>query len=135
MKALSIHPLYADAIIDGVKKIECRTWKTNYRGEILICNTAKKYHGTIPSHALCTVNLVDVVPFTKKHLKDALMDKMPDVQCYAWILDDITLIKPIPIKGKLGLWNYNDDIEYLELPEDEEEAQKICDSYWKPLEI
>lgn len=30
------------------------------------------------------------------------------VGLYAWVLDDITLLKdPIEVKGKLGLWNYD----------------------------
>ena len=61
MKALSIHPIYAAAIFCGDKTIECRTWKTDYRGEILICSTNRKIKHTIPGHALCTAKLVDIV--------------------------------------------------------------------------
>lgn len=116
MKALSIHPYYAMAIVEGQKTVECRTWSTDYRGDILICSTAKKEHGTIPGHALGVVKLIDVVPFKKKHLKDALMtnnEYSPD--CFAWILDDNRLINPIPVKGKLSLWNFDeeDKIQYI----------------------
>ena len=33
MKALTIKEPYATLIRDGVKRIETRSWKTNYRGE------------------------------------------------------------------------------------------------------
>ena len=26
---------------------------------------------------------------------------------YAWILDSIEEVEPIPVKGQLGIWNYN----------------------------
>ena len=98
MKALSIHPYYADKILYREKTIECRSWKTSYRGDILICSTAKKVEGTIPGHALCVAELVDVVPFDESHLDDACMDEVP-YDAYAWILDNFRIIKPIPVKG------------------------------------
>lgn len=36
MKVISIQEPYASLIKEGYKKIETRSWKTNYRGEILI---------------------------------------------------------------------------------------------------
>lgn len=114
MKALSVHPYFAGAIAEGAKSIECRSWKTDYRGDLLICSTQKRFHGTIPGHALCVVTLLDVVPFQKKHLKDALMmpaDFKPGL--FAWVLGNNRIIKPIPLKGKLSLWDYDGEIEYI----------------------
>ena len=137
MKALSIHPLFVDMIINEEKTIEVRTWKTNYRGDILICSTAKKLKGTIPSHALCVVRLADVVPLKKKHLNAACMSKMPNIESYAWILEDIRIIKPIPIKGRLGLWNFEpeDKIEYIPDVDTEEEAEALAKELWGDIEI
>lgn len=143
MKALSIHPAYAMAIVVGQKSIECRSWSTDYRGDLLICSTQKKLHGTIPGHALGVVTLEDVVPFQKKHLEPALM--MPaDFRkgLYAWKLTYNRLIVPVPVKGKLSLWDYDGDLEYI--PEDEwilpegispEEAEdgEWVKKYWEPL--
>lgn len=128
MKALSIAPYYAMAICDGLKTIECRTWKTDYRGTIVICSTAQKDHRCIPSHALCLADIVDIVPFTKKHLKKAYLEDigMPDKPSYAWILNNIRLIVPVPVKGKLSLWNYEgeikliDDLKFKDKKEEEE---------------
>lgn len=138
MKALSVHPYFAMGIVVGQKTVECRTWKTDYRGDIVICSTKTLLKGTIPGHALGVVELVDVVPFTKEHLKAAEMvkEEMHGGQ-YAWILENPRLIKPIPVKGKLSLWNFEDEskIEILPWLDDEEEAQKQFDTYWKPLII
>ena len=145
MKALSIHPYYALAITEGRKTIECRTWNTVYRGDLLICATAKKRKGTISGHALCVAELVNVRPFTKKDLDDACMtpfDYMDDT--YAWELENIRYIKPIPLKGRLGLWDYNGDIEYIpegewKIPDtatDEEAAEisrKFTEKYWASI--
>ena len=114
MKALSVHPYWAMEIVNGYKTIECRTWKTDYRGDLVICSTAKKYHGTIPGHALGVVTLADIVPFEKKHLKAAGM--LPSEfrpGCFAWILTDNRIITPQPAKGKLSLWEYTGPVEYV----------------------
>lgn len=136
MKALSIHPVFAAFIFAGEKTVECRTWATDYRGDILICSTQKKVKGTIPGHALCVARLADVVPFERKHIKPACMeprDFSPGM--YAWILEDIRVIKPIPLKGKLGIWNYDGDIEYLEPPKNDQEDEAQYNQYWRDLFI
>lgn len=136
MKALSVHPYYAMLISTGLKTVECRTWKTEYRGDILICSTAKKISGTIPGHALGIVELVDVVPFEKSHLKPAVMGSSDFYYgMYAWILKNPRLIKPIPVKGKLSLWNFTntDSIELLPWPKNEDEDKELDRLYWQPL--
>lgn len=134
LKALSIHPYFAGMIFAGKKTVECRTWKTDYRGDILICSTAKRWKGTISGHALCIVRLADVVPFEKKHLEAACMQKNDFAPgLYAWILTDLRIIRPIPLKGKLSLWNYDGDVEILQEPETDEEDEKMFHEIWEPL--
>jgi hypothetical protein len=136
LKALSVHPYYAGLIFASQKTVECRTWTTEYRGDLLICSTSKKMKGTMPGHALCVVNLKDIVPFTKKHLEAACMEpKDYSPGMYAWILDNVRIIRPIPLKGKLSLWNYDGDIEYLQEPETDEEDEKMYHEIWEPLFI
>lgn len=145
MKALSIDPYYAMMIMTGEKAIEVRTWSTDYRGDILICSTAKKYHGTIPGHALGVVKLVDVRPLKKTDCENALMQKAEYRKgLYAWVLDDNRIIEPIPTKGRLSLWNYPDDekirvltdTELNELHNNDPEApEEWYFKYWKPLMI
>lgn len=138
MKALTVHPIYAMKIVTGIKTVECRTWKTDYRGDILITSSAKKFKGTIPGHVLGVVELVDVVPFKKEHLQAADMIGMPDVDSYAWILKNPRVIKPIPIKGKLSLWESGlsyDDLMILPEPKNEEEDKELDRIYWEPLVI
>lgn len=144
MKALSIHPVYAFNIATGEKTIECRTWKTDYRGEIVICSTAKKLYGTVPGCALAVVTLKDVVPFKREHLQAAMMepkDYRPGL--YAWILENNRIIKPIPVKGKLSLWEFTqlDKIEYIpecewvDAPEYTETNIDWFEKYWEEYAI
>ena len=132
MKALSIHPVYAMCIVTGQKTIECRSWTTNYRGDILICSTAKKEKGTIPGHALGVVTLQDIVPFQRKHLKGAMMNNFSP-EDYAWILTNPRVIKPFPVKGKLSLWTCEHEIEYLSKPKNEAEDEELGRIYWDPI--
>lgn len=128
MKALSLWPLWAMEILEGYKTIECRTWKTDYRGTIVICSSSHKQHRCIASHALCLADIVDIVPFRRKHLKDAGMDQMPDGSCYAWILDNIRPIVPVLVKGKLHLWEYDGKIELLD--EKKFKSKKEEKAFW-----
>lgn len=136
MKALSIHPVYAMMIFAKQKTIEVRTWKTDYRGDILICSTNRKFKDTIPGHALCVVTLTDVVPLKKEHAAAACLEKS-EVQpgLYAWKLDNLRYIKPIPLKGRLSLWNYDGEVEYLKEPESDEEDEKLYHEIYEPLFI
>ena len=136
MKALSIHPEYTHYIFPGEKTIECRTWNTNYRGDLLICATKPLVPGCISGHAYFYTTLTDVEPFTEAHLKAACMDKMPDVPCYAWHLDynDLVPIYPIPVRGMPGLFDVDDSLirEAADgLPEDMpvEEAKKFFEEF------
>lgn len=135
MKALSVNPVDTMLIFAKQKTIECRTWDTSYRGPIVICSTAKKIHDTIPGHALCVVDLVDIVPFRKHHLGPACMTPAEYLAGrYAWQLDNLRYIRPVPVKGKLSLWNLDDDlIEYIEEPKTEEEDDKLYHELYEPL--
>ena len=130
MKALSIHPEYAMNIVKGLKTVEVRTWTTNYRGDILICATAKKGKGLISGHALGIVTLADVVPMKRSHARAAMVD--PDgywFDCYAWILENPRPIKPFPMKGKLSLWECDHEIELLSAPKGGQ-LREYCEKYW-----
>lgn len=136
MKALSIDPYFAMDILWGKKTVECRSWKTDYRGDILICSTAKKRKNTIPGHALCVASLVDIVPFTRDHLKAANMFNYEYSDgCYAWLLDNVRFIYPFAVKGKLSLWNCEAEIKIFDGIHTKEEWDEFIETYYKPLYV
>jgi hypothetical protein len=131
MKVLSLIEPYATLIKLGKKKIETRSFKTNYRGELYIHASSTK----IPKewknnkevmslvndaslnfgYIICKCKLVDCVymdeEFLDKIKKDKLEYLVGDYKLgrYAWILEDIEVLdKPIFAKGKLGIWNYEE---------------------------
>lgn len=109
MKALSVQPYWATSILQKTKTVERRTWKTDYRGDLLICaSSGPWWAGSIRKHALCVVELVDIVPFRRRHLVDARMDHMPDKPSYAWMLGDPLFVEPFEVKGKLHLFDVDD---------------------------
>lgn len=132
MKALSVKPPFATAILMRIKGVECRTWKTDYRGPLLICASSSPWWaGTICKHALCVVDLVDIVPFTEEHLELALMDEMPEKESYAWILGDFWLIEPFEVKGQLHLFDV--DSGKLEFKREDETFVDFAERCYKPL--
>lgn len=118
-------------IVKGLKTVEVRTWTTRYRGDLLICATAKKGKGLISGHALGVVTLADVVPMKREHAKAAMVNPYAYWgDCYAWILENPRPIKPFPMKGKLSLWECSHELEYLSGPKDKTSLQSFCEKYW-----
>ncbi|WP_304736862.1 ASCH domain-containing protein [uncultured Desulfovibrio sp.] len=126
MKALSIKQPWASLVAAGYKKIECRTWKTKYRGEILICSSKGDFEindGMIApgGMALGVIELLDVRPMTKADLEAAYL---PDewhadaLKGYAWHMRKLYEIKPFPIKGKLNLFTFDLSDRLEKLPEE-----------------
>ncbi|MBB1080065.1 ASCH domain-containing protein [Limosilactobacillus sp. STM2_1] len=104
MKALSIRPEYAMEILNGVKTEEYRSWTTHYRGDLLICNSAKKTPGAVAGYALCVVKITDIV---KRDDGDG--------PYYAWKIAAFEQggsywINPIKVKGQLKLFNVADSL-------------------------
>lgn len=124
MKALTIKEPWASLIINGYKEYEFRSWKTNYRGKILIHagkslerDQAKKFKeynlkyscGEIIGEA----DLVDCIKVTEKFdeylkgINPIVYGNSGHVENYAWKLENIKKYdKKNPAKGQLGLWNY-----------------------------
>ena len=133
MKVLSLQEPYATFIKEGFKKIETRSWKTNYRGKLLIhAGKSNKWlneisdsrvkrlleltslnHGKI----ICQVDLVDCVYMDEQFIDEIKKNNEIEyllgiykVGRYAWILDNIKIIdNPIEINGKLNLWEFEMD--------------------------
>jgi hypothetical protein len=141
MKALSIKNPFAGLVVTGAKLYEVRSFKTSYRGELVICSTKKDLGAevvnysnpedypfrfdtwkTIEEHevdsipngcAVGIVQLVDVIKFTgtkEQEAKafvqlDAAQEKYPDKQLYLWVFSNPKKINPVPVKGRLGIFN------------------------------
>lgn len=113
MKALSVRGDFIMDMIAGKKKIEYRTWKTNYRGPLLMCSTAKKVAGAAPGYAICVVNLKSIQYF-------------PLEGFYHWNIELANVIKPIHVKGQLKLFNVDDNlIEPISMKEFESEVRPL----------
>jgi hypothetical protein len=137
LKALSVNSYDATFILEGEKIVECRSWKTDYRGDLLICSNSDKNDLCLVGKACCICELIDIKPFTKKHLKDACMDKMPDDgrSYYAWELKPHLYFLPFKIKGKLNIFDVNDDLikKYSQIYTDE--LQKLYPDADKYLDM
>lgn len=110
MKAISLLPEWAMAVTLGFKTVECRTWSTPHRGDLLICSSAKPVAGAIAGHAMCVARLDRIEPFERRHLRASMMGGMPERGSYAWRLSDVRLIEPFAVKGRLHLYDVPDDL-------------------------
>ena len=140
MKAISIKNPYAHWIMCGEKEYEFRSWKTDYRGDLLICSSANpKIIDTISGYALCVVRLNDVIEITTENYRKYGLGRGDLVggKLYAWQLTDVRAIKPFPVKGKLNFYYVDDElIEIIDNGDDsltEEEAIELYNKYIEPL--
>lgn len=127
MKTLTIKEPWATLIVDGYKKYEFRSWKTNYRGKILIhagmslesdnLKRFKNYNLTCSKGAIIgEADLVDCIKVDEEFINE--LRKIDSVvyalsnhsKNYAWKLENVIKYdNPIYVKGKLGLWNCDTD--------------------------
>lgn len=131
MKVLSIKEPFATLIKENQKKIETRSWKTNYRGIIYIHASKPKINSKdkriqgllklIPNinmnygNIICKCILKDCIYMDENFLEQIKKDTQ-EYMCgeyklgrYAWILEEIEVLETtIPAKGQLGIWNYEE---------------------------
>lgn len=124
MKALTIKEPWASLIIEGYKKYEFRSWKTNYRGKILIhaglniekdmLERFKDYNLNCSQGAIIgEAELVDCVLVDSKlnqelrKIDPIVYGRSKHTETYGWKLENVKKYDvPISCKGTLGLWNF-----------------------------
>ena len=140
MKAITVWQPWATLLGTGQKHNETRSWRTSYRGEILI-HAAKTDHSGILLHIpmeelkhfqnagvvnklptgaiIGKANLVDCFQIDEAYRRKLQRENPAELAFgdytigrYAWVMADAILFnKPIPAKGKQGLWNWAGGIQ------------------------
>ncbi len=130
MRAISLWEPWASAMANGFKRIETRSWPTNYRGDLLICAAKRKIAVTAWMHlpvcietmemhygcAVCIVEIYDcvrtelctpdVIAGDEERLGDYGFDR------FAWLTRFLRpLSAPIPWRGQQGMWTLTPDEE------------------------
>ena len=129
MKVLTIKEPFATLIKNKIKYIETRSWKTNYRGELYIQAGVAKLSKEVKErkelsylyneddlnygYIICKCKWIDCIEMTEEFIEKEKQKNTNnfiagryEVGRYAWVLDEIEPIKPIRVKGQLGIWNY-----------------------------
>lgn len=127
MKVITIKQPFASLIAAGIKCYEFRTWKTKYRGKILIhagkginkkaMEKFKCYNLDYPSGAIIAkANLTDCI-FIDDDMRDVLKSENELVYSsvindkewvgYGFKMENPERIDPIVVNGKLSLWDYD----------------------------
>lgn len=116
MKALSIRPPWAYAIAHLGKRVENRTWRTNYRGPILIHASSTMRNDDVRTLEAIIGHKIDKTSLCRGAII-AIADLVDCVDAAqapskwtcgptAWRLRNVRTLKaPIPASGMLGLWN------------------------------
>lgn len=140
MKAITVLQPWAWLLVSGKKRCETRSWKTNYRGEILIHAGKKDMTATMRQTIFEAVYMKQAGVFKTKMITGAIIGKAVLVNCvqideaiqelirkqhfdeyafgcfspgrYAWVMEDPVLFDTlIPARGRQGLWNWEGEIQ------------------------
>lgn len=127
MKVITIKQPWATLIAEGYKEYEFRSWKTKYRGEILIhagkgidrkaVSRFENLHLQYPQGCIIAkAEITDCVLVDAKFRKE-IVPKNPEVyrelieeevrEEYGFKIENVQPLKPIEVNGKLGLWEYD----------------------------
>lgn len=126
MKVITLKQPWATLVAEGIKKYEFRSWKTNYRGKILIhagigidrkeMDRFKDLNLEYPSKKIIAeVEIEDCLELNDELNKKIIAEKNIAYGDkyrvgYAWKLSNVKKINiDEPISGQLGLWNYDID--------------------------
>lgn len=119
-KALTVKQPYADALTKVVfrdesgyhaeKTIEVRSRNTTYRGELIICSSAKpELYGRLSGVTCGFVELYDVKPVEQFTAEDWAATCIPEKdrprKGYGWMVRNPRRVVEMPIKGQLGVYN------------------------------
>lgn len=128
MKVITVKQPFATLIAEGLKEYEFRTWRTKYRGDILIHagkgidkKAMKRYeylHLEYPRGCIIARATITDCVYVDDQLKDILEKKDPivyhgvikknsDWDGYGFKLENVKKIGPIFVNGKLSLWDYS----------------------------
>lgn len=147
VKVLSVRQPWASLIVLGFKDVENRTWGTSYRGRMYIHASRKFDHDAMD---FLIENKVDIfgeyademLEMLPRHPRGALIgrvtlkeirtfdeEKLDELSPWhfednlGWYLEDAEIFEdPIPMNGKLGLFNLALDMNALKIMEDEDEG-------------
>lgn len=127
MKVITIKQPFATLIAEGLKKYEFRTWKTEFRGEILIHagkgidkKAMERYkHLNLNYPSGCIIAKVTITDCIK--VDDVFRNELVESDSliyygvinnyefkgYGFKLENVEKINPIYVNGKLSLWEYD----------------------------
>ena len=124
MKVITLKQPWASLVAYGYKKYEFRSWKLNYRGDIIIhaglgvdkeaMEQVKDLNLNFPSKKLMAIVHIDDCISLNNSISQAINKENPIVYGnksrtgYAWKLSNVRLLDiPEVISGKQGIWNYD----------------------------
>ncbi len=126
MKVITIKQPFATLIAEGLKRYEFRTWKTKYRGDILIHAGKSVDKKAMKKFASLGLSYPTGCILAKAHLSDCvLVDNQLrrdleqenrlvysgliedlDWSGYGFLMDNVCKIEPIYVNGALSFWEY-----------------------------
>jgi hypothetical protein len=117
MKALTVRQPWADLIVAGVKDVENRSWRTHYRGPLVIHSARRR---PTPADVEMAEAIGGPLPFTewldlgrvigRVTLLDCVRDSTSpwaEEGAWHWLLDNpVSMVALNVVQGRLGLWEF-----------------------------
>lgn len=125
MKTLTLKQPWASLVANDLKKYEFRSWKTNYRGKVLIHAGAgidkedmkrlSQYKLNYPSRRIIAeVEIIDCIKIDSTFNEKIKSMNSPIYGCkdrtgYAWVIGNCKLINyDVEVNGRLSFWEFDE---------------------------
>jgi hypothetical protein len=127
MRALTVNQPYADWIVSGKKRIENRTFPTNYTGPLVITSSAANPRGAtgIPKERFgAALGIAHLLGCVHESNLEEFITENPEYEWirgnehaegpWMWVFDENRDVfdVPIPCKGRLNIWNFTEPIPF-----------------------
>jgi hypothetical protein len=107
MKVLTVRQPWAGLLVAGIKDVENRGWKTNYRGSLLIHAGAATdpYDERVPLPPNSAVHRAILGMVTLLNCVRGYPSEWAEAGQWHWVVGNARAFRhPIPASGRLGLW-------------------------------
>lgn len=132
MRALTVRQPYANLLVEGIKRVENRGYRTGQRGTVVVHSAAKvhdRYRGQTFTPLGAFVGTVRLVESHQSHGHECVKARCHEHAHAEWphralgqiatpvwhwlVVEPVAFVTPIPAKGALGFWTPTDSDEYL----------------------
>jgi hypothetical protein len=115
MKAFSVREPWASLIVEGKKTLELRSWRTHYRGTVLVHRSGRDRGLIGMAEIAYIIEITSLEQFRSLRDEHRAPDEFYQDKLFGWVLRNAKPIDFIPRKGQLGIWEVGAGVSGIDM--------------------